>query len=71
MCIATSDCENGTVQLYPVLNEREPNEGYVQLCINGGWKTLCGSNFFRVEADVVCRQLGYRDFGKASLYRAI
>ena len=57
-----ADCENGTVRLDPFVNITS-NEGYVQLCIANHWRTLCGETFSRVDANVVCRQLGYSDEG--------
>ncbi len=51
-------CNNGTVKLF----ERNDNlaERYVQYCHDGKWHWLCtgGGSWTRVEANVVCRQLG-------------
>ncbi len=37
-----------------------PNEKYIQFCHDGKWHSLCtgGGTWSRVEANVVCRQLG-------------
>lgn len=35
--------------------------GYVEISINGTWGTICGKNFTRKEAAVVCHQLGFQD----------
>ena len=38
-----------------------PNEGRVELCTAGQWKTICDNNWSMNEARVVCRQLGYQN----------
>lgn len=35
------------------------NQGYVQVNVNNTWGTICGAQFGRKEATVVCRMLGY------------
>ena len=60
--VATS-CENGAVRLEPFQDDMTPNKGYIQYCIADQWRYLCGSTFSRVEANVICRQLGYSDQG--------
>ena len=35
-----------------------PEQGNVELCINGGWTALCGFGWDYTDAFVVCRQLG-------------
>ena len=39
------------------------NEGRVEICQSGEWKTVCDNNWSENEARVVCRQLGYSDQG--------
>ena len=39
------------------------NEGRVEICQSGEWKTVCDSNWSENEARVVCRQLGYSNQG--------
>ncbi|XP_064397490.1 neurotrypsin-like [Halichondria panicea] len=50
-------CKNGTVRL---VRYGSFNEEYVQYCHDGEWHSLCagGGTWSRVEANVVCRQLG-------------
>ena len=35
------------------------NEGRVEICQSGQWKTVCDNNWSENEARVVCRQLGH------------
>ena len=44
-----------------------PNEGRVEICMNGIWGTVCNYNSDWSSDDnakVVCRQLGYITYGK-------
>ena len=42
------------------------NEGRVEVCQSGEWKTVCVNSWRENEARVVCRQLGYGTQGMAS-----
>ena len=48
------ECTNGSVQL---VDGSSPNEGRVELCQNDQWGRVCGNNWDRDDARVVCRQL--------------
>ncbi len=62
-------CNNGALQLDdddPLPNSnRNELQGCVQYCRNEQWQSLCvgGGNWTRVEANVVCRQLGHSGQG--------
>ena len=49
-------CCDGTVRL---AGGSLSNEGRVDICQSGEWKTVCDNNWSDNEARVVCRQLGY------------
>ena len=51
-------CCDGAVRL---VGGPLPNEGWVELCTAGQWKTVCDNNWSMNEAQVVCRQLGYQN----------
>ncbi|XP_019850360.1 PREDICTED: neurotrypsin-like [Amphimedon queenslandica] len=49
-------CTTGEVRL---VNGTTPDQGRVEICINGVWGTVCDDNWNYNNARVVCRQLGY------------
>ena len=52
-------CVNGSVRL---VGGETPNQGLVELCVDGEWGTLCGDYYWnKAAASVVCNQLGYNN----------
>ena len=49
----------------------QSNEGRVELCISGQWKTVCGNSWSSNEARVVCRELGHAYQGNKTLSHQI
>jgi hypothetical protein len=37
--------------------------GYIEICNNGTWGSVCSSSWGTADAQVVCRQLGYETLG--------
>ena len=35
----------------------------VQVCAAGEWSFICGNNWFRAEATVVCQEMGFKAAG--------
>ncbi|XP_071961573.1 scavenger receptor cysteine-rich domain superfamily protein-like [Antedon mediterranea] len=56
--VATIQCrESGNIRLKDGVNE---GEGRLEIFYSGTWGTVCDDDFGTEEANVVCRQLGYR-----------
>ncbi len=54
-------CNDGEIQFtYSGIAGR----GVVEVCINGNWNNLCGRNFGKTDASILCRQLGFSYNGK-------
>ena len=54
------NCTDGSMRL---VGGKSPNEGRVEICLNGQWGTVCDDSWGSVDAQVACRQLGYQSTG--------
>ena len=55
--ITTVSCNSNEVHL---VNGSGPDDGRVEVCIQGEWSTVNDRNWDRNDAQVVCRELGYQ-----------
>ena len=54
---------------FRLVNGSSPNEGRVEVCMNGGWRPVCdsGHNDTALAASV-CSVLGYSEEGKVAIF---
>ncbi len=58
---APSVCQTGNVQLVGGSSARE---GRLEVCLRNRWGTVCDDSLDRNTANVVCQQLGFKDYGE-------
>lgn len=58
-----AQCKEGEIRLVngpPSVN----SSGRVEICRNEVWGTVCDNGWSQMDANVVCRQLGYSRYSK-------
>ena len=65
--VTYSGCGGNAIRL---VGGRNKFEGRVEVCQGGQWKTVCNDGWDRshVEAQVVCRQLGFAEDSRSELF---
>ena len=58
------DCTDGSIIL---VGGNKPNEGRVEICVNGSWGTVCDSSFDLHDAEAACKRIGYSQLGLLQL----
>lgn len=59
--VSEVNCKNGDVRLVGGPNVRE---GWVEICVNRVWGTVCSEQFSDDDAQVVCFQMNFERNGK-------
>lgn len=57
---ANNTCTDGDMRL---ADGEAPNEGRLEVCFFNHWGTVCDDNFGNIEAQLVCRELGFPEEG--------
>ena len=50
------ECNEATIQL---VDGDTPDDGWVEICLDGMWGSVCSYQWDYKDARVVCRELGY------------
>ena len=58
--IIPAQCEDGVIRLVEGVTDRE---GRLEVCLGQRWGTICDYVFHVVDAQTVCKQLGYSATG--------
>lgn len=58
MYVCTGGCSEGA---YRLAGGRTGREGRVEMCHGGLWGTVCDNSWTDMQADTVCRALGFQD----------
>ena len=68
MClIPKSGCTHGSIR---VVGGSNSLEGRVEVCVSGVWGTVCDDLWAQVDANIVCRQLGFSNAGQIMMVYA-
>ena len=59
--VSFANCRHADVRLQ---DGSYPNEGRVEVCINGVWSSVCDIGWDSSDANIVCSQLGYYHIGQ-------
>ena len=63
-----NDCIEGEIRL---ANNSAENKGRVEICVDGFWGTMCPNNSFTLNANIICKQLGFSEYGNSILYNVM
>ena len=61
--VGVTTCKTGEIRL---VGGSVHNEGQMEICINGVWGAVCLYYWNSFSAKLICKQLGYQDYGNIS-----
>ena len=59
-CLSSDACVEGSIRLS---GTDIANAGRVEVCSNSLWTSVCHNTWDPLDARVVCRELGYSEYG--------
>ena len=64
MHFSIENCTEGSIRLSDGANNLQ---GRVEVCVGNKWGTVCHNKWNNIDAQVVCKQLGYPNSGKINI----